>query len=198
MVANGDFALGTGSWALALSGTGNATWSIVGGAAYIDVTSAGSTLASIQLRQDGLKLVQGSQYVLEFDAWASAKRSIEARLGQAQTSGTSYEIASPSLTTTKQHFTYPFVMQNTTDLNARLMFNAGASTNDLYIDNVSVWMVAPGDFNRDRYVGFNDLSTFVGQWLRQGSGLTPDLNGDASVDFNDFKVLGDNWSGGGH
>jgi hypothetical protein len=198
MVANGDFALGTGSWTLALSGTGNATWSTVDGAAYIDVISAGTTLSSIQLRQDGLKLIQGSQYVLEFDAWASAARAMEARLGQAQTSGTSYEIASPSLTTTKRHFTYPFVMQYTTDLNARLMFNAGASANDLYIDNISVWMVAPGDFNRDRYVGFNDLSVFVGQWLRQGSGLTPDLNGDGSVDFNDFKMLGDNWSGGGH
>jgi hypothetical protein len=198
MAANGDFSLGTTSWTLALSGTGNATWSIVSGAANIHVVSAGTTLSSIQLRQDGLKLVQGSQYVLEFDAWASAKRAMEVRLGQAVTSGTSYEIASPSLTTTKQHFAYPFTMQNTTDLNSRLMVNAGASTYDVYVDNVSVWMVAPGDFNRDRYVGFNDLSVFAGQWLRQGSGLVPDLNGDASVDFTDFRILGENWSGGAH
>ena len=198
LTANGDFSLATNSWTLALSGTGNATWSPVTGAANIHIISAGTALSSIQLRQDGLKLVQGSQYVLEFDAWASARRSMEVRLGQALTSGTSYEIASPSLTTAKQHFSYAFTMQSTTDLNSRLMFNAGASAYDVYVDNVSVWMVAPGDFNRDRYVGFNDLSVFAGQWLHQGSGLTPDLNGDANVDFKDFKMLGDNWSGGMH
>ena len=198
LAANGDFALGTNSWALAKSGTGNATWSIVSGAACIQVTSAGTTLAGIQLRQDGLKLVQGSQYVLEFDAWAATKRSMEVRLGQAVTSGTSYEIASPSLTTTKQHFTYAFTMQSTTDLNSRLMFNVGASTYAVYIDNASVWMVAPGDFNRDRYVGFKDLLEFTGQWLRQGAGLAPDLNSDGGVDFTDFRILGENWAGGGH
>ena len=198
LAANGDFALGTNSWTLAKSGTGNATLGIVGGAANIHVISPGVVLSSIQLRQDGLKLVQGSQYVLEFDAWASAKRSMEARLGQAVTSGTSYAIASPLLTTNKQHFIYPFTMQYTTDLNSRLMFNAGASTYDVYLDNVSVWMLAPGDFNWDRSVGFNDLSVFAQQWLRQGSGLTPDLNGDASVNFTDFRMLGENWSGGAH
>ena len=195
MVANGDFALGTGSWTLAMSGTGNATWNIVSGAAYIHVTSPGSTLASIQLQQDGLKLVQGSQYVLEFDAWASAKRAIEAGLGQAQTFGTSYGIASPSLTTTKHHFTYPFVMQNTTDLNARLMFNMGAALGDIYLDNVSLFNAPPGDLNLDGRVDLLDLLPFTRDWLKQQSGLKGDLDGNGKVDFKDLGILGENWSG---
>jgi hypothetical protein len=198
MVVNGDFSLGTNSWIWTSSGTASATWSIVSGASYIHVISPGTLLSDIQLRQAGLKIVQGSQYVLEFDAWASAPRSMEVRLGQNQSPWTTYKVVAPSLTTVKQHFSYPFVMVNSTDLNARLMFNLGAATRDVYLDNVAVWMVAPGDFNLDRYVGFNDLSVFVGQWLRQGTGLTSDLNGDASVDFKDFKMLGDNWSGGAH
>ena len=98
--------------------------------------------------------------------------SMEVRLGQALTSGTSYKIASPSLTPTKQHFTYPFIMQNTTDLNARWC-STGGFTNDVYLDNVSVWMVAPGDFNRDRYVGFNDLSVFAGAMAAPGLRARP-------------------------
>lgn len=198
LVANGDFALGKGSWIWTVSGSASATWSIVSNAAYIQATSPGTALSNIQLRQAGLKLVQSNQYVLEFDAWSSASRSMEVRLGQDQSPWTAYKITTPSLTPANQHFSYAFVMANTTDLNARLMFNLGVSTKDVYLDNVSVWMLAPGDLNRDRYVGFNDLSVFLGQWLRQDPGLTPDLNGDGSVNFNDFKMLGDNWSGGMH
>ena len=75
---------------------------------------------------------------------------MEVRLGQNQSPGTTYKVVPPSLTTVKQHYSYAFVMANATDLNARLMFNLGASTRDVYLDNVAVWMVAPGDFNRDR------------------------------------------------
>jgi hypothetical protein len=86
-------------------------------------------------------------------------------------------------------------MQNSTDLNARLIFNLGASSIDVYLDNVSLFRVAPGDLNRDRYVNFTDLSAFTSQWLQQGAGLTSDLDGDGKVDFNDFGVLGADWSG---
>jgi hypothetical protein len=147
------------------------------------------------LRQAGLQLLQGKQYVLEFDAWAAARRSIEVRLGQNQSPWTSYKIVSPSLTATTQHFSYPFAMQNPTDLNARLMFNLGASAIDVYLDNVTLFRVAPGDFNRDRYVDFNDLAAFTSQWLQQGAGLTADLDGDGKVGFKDFGVLGADWSG---
>jgi hypothetical protein len=196
MVLNGDFALGTNSWIWTNSGTAAATWKITNGAAYIDITSPGTTLASIQLREAGVKLVQSNQYVLEFDAWSAAARLMEVRLGQNVSPFTSYKVISSSLTPIKQHFSYPFVMQNTTDLDARLMFNMGASSIDVYLDNVSLFAVAPGDFNRDRSVNLNDLSVFASQWLKQSSGLTPDLDGDGKVDFKDFEILGENWSGG--
>ncbi|HSU57268.1 MAG TPA: aryl-sulfate sulfotransferase [Candidatus Dormibacteraeota bacterium] len=196
MVINGDFSQGTNLWIWTNSGTANSTWSIVNGAGYMHPISAGTALSDIQVRQAGFKLVQGSQYVLEFDAWANATRSMEVRLALNQPPFTAYKIVSPSLTPAVQHFSYPFVMTNATDLNARLAFNLGASTRDVYLDNIAVWMVAPGDFNRDRHIGFSDLSTFVNQWLQQGSGLTSDLDTNATVDFKDFKMLGDNWAGG--
>ena len=195
MVVNGDFSQGTNSWTWTVGGSASAAWEITNGACFVHITSAGTLLSDIQLLQAGLYLSQGSEYVLEFDAWAAARRLVEARLGQNQSPWTMYKIASPLLTPSRQHFTYPFVMQNATDLNARLMFNLGASSIDVYLDNVSLFKVAPGDFNRDGAVNFIDLSVFTSQWLQQGSGITADLDGDGKVDFKDFGVFGADWSG---
>jgi hypothetical protein len=151
-------------------------------------------LANIQLKQAGLRLIQWKQYVLEFDAWADAPRYLEARLLMNQSPSSTYKVVTPSLTPTKQHFSYPFTMSFATDLNTRLAFNLGASAMDVYLDNISVYSVAPGDFNRDKTVNFNDLSVFASQWLKQITGSTADLNTDGKVDFQDFQKVGENWS----
>jgi hypothetical protein len=195
-VANPSFALGQTSWIWTVSGTGSATWNIVGGASYFDLVSPGSALSDIQLRQAGLKLIQGQEYVFEFDAWSAGPRTIEAKLGQDQSPYTGYKVAYPSLTPVRTHFKYPFVMQNATDLNTRVVFNLGGSAIDVYLDDITVFMVAKGDFDRDRCIGLDDLKTFTSQWLQQGSGFGADLNADLKVDFSDFSVLGENWPGG--
>jgi len=194
MVANGDFALGTDSWTLPLGGTATAALKLTNGAAYVNITNSGTALANIQLKQAGLRLIQWKQYVLEFDAWADAPRYLEARLLMNQPPSSTYKVVTPSLTPTKQHFSYPFTMSLATDLNTLLAFNLGASAMDVYLDNISVYSVAPGDFNRDKTVNFNDLSVFASQWLKQGAGSTADLNIDGKVDFQDFQKVGENWS----
>ena len=194
MVANGDFALGTDSWTLALGGTATAALKLTNGAAYVNITNSGTALANIQLKQAGLRLIQWKQYVLEFDAWADAPRYLEARLLMNQSPSSTYKVVTPSLMPTKQHFSYPFTLSFATDLNTRLAFNLGASAMDVYLDNISVYSVAPGDFNRDKTVNFNDLSVFASQWLKQSTGSTADLNIDGKVDFQDFQKVGENWS----
>ena len=121
---------------------------------------------------------------------------MEVRLQQQQSPSTSYYVADPSLTTTRQHFLYSLVMTNTTDLNAQLVFNMGAALGDIYLDNVSLFTPPAGDLNLDGRVDLLDLQMLTRYWLKQQSGLSPDLNGDGKVDFNDFGILGDNWSSG--
>ena len=194
MAANGDFALGTDSWTLTLGGTATAALKLTNGAAYVNITNAGTTLANIQLKQAGLRMIQGKQCVLEFDAWADAPRYLEARLLMNQSPSTTYKAVTPSLTPTKQHFSYPFTLSFSTDLNTQLAFNLGASATDVYLDNISVYSVASGDFNRDKTVNLNDLSVFASQWLKPGTGFAADLNTDGKVDFKDFQQVGENWS----
>jgi hypothetical protein len=196
MVSNGDFTLGTDSWTLAIGGSVAATWKITNAAAYIDITSPGTALANVQLGQAGMKLVQGSQYVLEFDAWAAAPRAMEARLLMNQSPSTAYKIATHSLTPVKKHFCCPFVMQSATDLNALLAFYLGASSIDVFLDNVSLFQVAPGDLNLDGRVDLLDLKSLAGDWLKAQSGLSTDLDGNGKIDLSDFGIFGENWSGG--
>jgi len=194
MVQNGDFSQGTASWIWTNNGTASATWSIQNGTSVVHIVSAGTALSDIQLRQAGLKLILGKKYVLQFDGWASVRRAFEVRLGQDQSPFTTYQVFTPTLTTTRQHFAYSFVMSYTTDLNTRLMFNLGAALGDIYLDNIVLFNSPPGDINSDGRVDLLDLKLLTGDWLKQQTGLGGDLNGNGTVDFNDFGILGENWS----
>jgi len=194
-VLNGDFSAATSSWSWAVSQTAGAEWHITNGISLVDLTNVVTQLSDVRLWQSGLKLLEGREHVLEFDAWALQPRAMEVRLGLNQPPSTTWKTLNPVLTPLPQHFTYPFVMTDATDLDARLTFHFGGSTRDVFLDNVTLWMVASGDFNRDRRVDLEDLAVFTSQWLRQGSELIADFNGDGRVDYRDYVIFAENWSG---
>ena len=88
-------------------------------------------------------------------------------------------------------------MQQPSDFSATLLFNLGASTADVYLDNISLFHPSPGDLNLDGRVDFLDLGILGGSWLKQQTGLPADLDANGQVDFNDFGILGGAWSIGG-
>ncbi len=196
MIQNGDFSQGTSSWTWTVSGGASAQWRITNGVSYFDITNGGSAVSSLQLRQVGLPLIQGKQYVFEFDAWAQGPRYIEAKVAQAVSPYVSYSGTwSPWLTPVLNHYRSVFTMQAASDFNASIVFNLGASTLDVYLDNVSLFSPAPGDFNMDRCVNYQDLAVLTGEWLKQQTNLLADLDANGRVDFKDFRLFGENWNG---
>jgi hypothetical protein len=164
MVQNGDFSAGTNGWTWVTANTGSGTFNVVTGACLIHITSAGTALTDLQLRQPGLKLIQGKQYVLEFDGSAvGGTHPIDVKLGQDQSPFGIYYTASPTLRTTPQHFTYGFTMTGATDLSARLMFNLGGLARDVVLANISL------------YMAYNSQVTVILQTLP--GGLTADVDG---------------------
>ena len=141
-----------------------------------------------------MPLILGNTYVLEFDAWSSGARYIEAKLQNSAASLTYSGTKTPALTPTKQHFRYIFTMQQTSDFGSMLAFNLGASTKPVYLDNVLLFNPPPGDLNMDGKVDLLDLKLMGTDWRKQQSGLTSDVDGNGKVDFADFGILGDNWS----
>lgn len=148
MLLNGDFSSGTNNWLFATNNTGVATFNVVTGACVIHFTSPGTLPTDIQLRQAGLKLIQGKQYYIAFDGnTVSGTHTIDLKLGQDQSPFGIYYTTSPTLMPVRQHFIYHFTMTSATDLNSRLMFNMGGLARDIVLDNVSVYMAYPSQVN---------------------------------------------------
>jgi len=196
MVQNGDFSQGTNFWIWTLSGGATAAWAIEGGVSHFYITNGTTTPANIQLKQTGYPIVQGRKYVFQFDAWASTPRYIQAMVAQDGPPNLDYSGASsPYLTPIPSHFRYVFTMNAATDFDADVLFNLGSSSADVFLDNVSLFNPPPGDINLDGRVDLLDLQLLTQDWMKQQSGLSTDLDGSGKVDFKDFGILGENWSG---
>ncbi|MBN1479497.1 aryl-sulfate sulfotransferase [candidate division KSB1 bacterium] len=142
LVDNGNFSNGQNSWDWLVRNGAQANWSIENSAAVISITNGGSNDHDIQLTQAGIALVQNREYDFEFDAWAAAPRTIEAKIAQNGGSFTDYsQVGLTALSRSKKRYTYRFRMQESTDMDARIVFNVGANTSDVSITNVSAKMV---------------------------------------------------------
>lgn len=122
-------------------GDGDATIEDIGGSNYakIDVTNAGSQSYSVQMIQL-TTLGKGRYYTLSFDAKASASRDVSVKLsGGADAGWTAYsDNYSMSLTDTVQSYEETFQMTAESDIAARLEFNLGLNTDDVWIGNVAL------------------------------------------------------------
>ncbi len=141
MSSNENMDVRTHDWYfLALSDFGGkAVSSNEGEGRRVKITNPGNQNYSVQLIQH-LPVAKGYSYKIQFDAKASAARKIAIKLGgDADNSWAVYSPEYyPELTTETKHFSYFFTMENDTDITARLEFNLGLDTNDVWIGNVSV------------------------------------------------------------
>ena len=76
---------------------------------------------------------------MSFDAYSVAPRAIIALVGKNSAPWTLYSGTQQfALTTSKQTFSYSFIMNAPTDIHSRLGFDIGASSADVYFDNVTL------------------------------------------------------------
>jgi len=149
LVTNGDFQTG-----VAAPWTGNAANPVdLGGGNYFNqanVSAAGAAYA-VNLSQEIL-LNNGTTYTLTFDAFTdtdTGSRTMLAGLGQT---GAPWEALTETvnLTPTSQTFTYTFTINYGDAVTDRVLFDMGADTGFVFIDNVSVQEFvdteAPTDF----------------------------------------------------
>jgi len=142
---NRDFVFnGTFSDSLQLAGwtlnknSGDGSLKLSDGKAEIEVTKKSSKASDIQVIQNGFHFEKGQGYKLTFDVSASANRTFEVNVEKDSNPFTSYlETAKTfDIGTEKKSFEIQFVMNEATDQNGRVAFNAGLSTGSVFIDNV--------------------------------------------------------------
>jgi hypothetical protein len=199
MVLNGDFSQQHNWWSWTVSPAAIAQWSIPEGVSHVTVASGGLYMTDINLSQLGMKLIQGKDYVLEYDAWADQPRLVEVNVFQGRSSGLNYsQLAPRTISPVPTRYRETFTVSDPSDLGARLVFAIGASDADVYLDNVSLVLAGHrlGDLNQDGCVNNQDLALLAGEWMQTGEGLVADLNGDRRVDFVDLEFMGQNWQQG--
>jgi hypothetical protein len=192
LVVNGDFSDGEDPWIFQVTDTAQAEWFIEDGISHHAISQPGSQIHNILMAQTEIPLHSGQEYILGFDAWSDLlPRQIESHIYGNFTNDSSPWVT--TITPTRTHYQYSFTISKT-DFNAVLVFRTGASTSDVYMDDIVVFAVAPGDFDKDGTVKLNDFAVMASQWQMTGSGLTADLDGNDSVNIEDLFIFTGNWS----
>ena len=138
-VFNGSFSdsLKLAGWKLNSYG-GEGTLKYSDGAAEINVTSVAENAYGVQMIQNGIHYEKGESYKLTFEAYATQARTLEVNVEKDTDPWTSYlgEAKTFDVGTEKKTFEVEFVMNEDTDENGRVSFNAGLFTGSIFIDNV--------------------------------------------------------------
>ncbi|MBD3322079.1 MAG: cellulase family glycosylhydrolase, partial [Chitinivibrionales bacterium] len=137
ILTNGDFSSGRDSWGYGVwSATGQADFAVVDESFHAMVIEPAPETWNIQLIQSDLALQAGEDYYLSFDARGTSGKSLSVSLMNSA-DYSSYGGTSTTLSSTYQKVsTCISIQQSRSD--GQLAFSFGASTGELYIDNVKL------------------------------------------------------------
>jgi hypothetical protein len=141
MVINGDFSDGFNYWDFYVEQSEASADHLINQnqELEIQIVSGGSLTWHVQALYPNLVLIEGSEYLFEFDAYASQNRYIQAELEKNGEPWINYSKMGISYITQElQHFSHQFVMEEPTEFNARIVYNLGGENTDVFIDNVSL------------------------------------------------------------
>tara|TARA_B100000787_G_scaffold138055_1_gene106901 strand:+ start:765 stop:2771 length:2007 start_codon:yes stop_codon:yes gene_type:complete len=136
LLTNGDFESGSDSWLVGVDDSSAAPVVTVAGNTYysVNVTSAGQPY-TVNTSQK-VEIIEGNTYTLTFDAWSDADRTFFAGIGLSNSPWTN-KTESVSITATRTSYKYTYVA-NFGASDARVLFDLGAETGLVNIDNVSL------------------------------------------------------------
>lgn len=138
-IDNGDFFNADSFWNFVTLSAAQATGTIIDGAYNVSITNGGNDVWDIYLGQTGINIESGKEYTVSFDGYAADSRTVSVLVGKNSAPWTVYHAPQIfSLTTSKQTFTYTFVMNESSDNQSRFGFDIGGSAIDVFIDNVRV------------------------------------------------------------
>lgn len=139
LIVNSDFSDNTTDWIFFTQGNGYGTGTVENGEYHVNIDYGGTEYFHVQVIQESFPIIEGRNYIFEFDAYADAQRIIEPRIAQNGGNYTCYSKTSAIvISKQKRHYQYEFTMTDPSDDQARLVLNCGGSEIDCYFDNIVV------------------------------------------------------------
>ena len=141
VVENGDFSEGFTYWQWNVdTNIADAKWEIDStGILQFQINDGGIDFEDVQMYYPNIRLLEEREYIFEFDAYAIDDRIIEAEIQKMTEPYTKFSrIGYTLLTKDNTHFEFRFIMDLPNELSAAIVFNAGNSNHDIFIDNVSL------------------------------------------------------------
>ncbi|MBN2088196.1 carbohydrate binding domain-containing protein [candidate division KSB1 bacterium] len=138
-VKNADFSAGDSEWTLNSFSPAIAAGSVIEGEYAATITNGGVNIWDVHVGQAGFTIEKGKEYTLSFDAYAAAPREIFPLVGKNSDPWTVYnDNENVQLSIHRRTYAFSFTMQEPTDPQARLGFDIGASSDDVFLDNVFI------------------------------------------------------------
>lgn len=171
-ITNGEFSVAEDlsddvDWKFLTAEGGKGSAKIENKEIVISTTEAGKQDYSIQLVQPNLPIRKGGTYMVSFDAYADAARTMKVDVSAPDRSFARYLADTDAdLTTQKQTYTYTFKMEKADDANGRLEFNLGktASTAAVHITNVKVTWDEKRDTGNEKTILADGNSVYNGSF----------------------------------
>ncbi len=141
---------GKSNWAVYKESGGAYTLAEENGELALTVLDRGKVNYAVQLNQPTIKLYQGGVYRFSFDVRSTVDRYIEGMIQLDKPDYRSYVWMGCNVTTEMQTFEKEFVMEEETDIMAKLCFNCGVEEehdpadlpeHTLYFDNVTLELI---------------------------------------------------------
>lgn len=169
-------------WSFRVGDGGAATAANDNDAMKLSVSSGGTATYAVQLIQHPVPLELGQRYRLTFDAKSSTARNMEVKLSSGGEGGWSdYAASGFALDSSWQQQQFDFTMYSYTHPTARIEFNVGAGTGDVWLDNIKLVKIDAGDMtNRPplsdgNYIYNGEFNQGLGslafwEWQQSGNG----------------------------
>jgi aryl-phospho-beta-D-glucosidase BglC (GH1 family) len=134
-----NFSTNTNNWNLNVQSSATANFVLKENAANIEIKKASTDGWHVQFVKNDIPLKKGKRYLVGFVAKADADISITNYVGQASGSYGAYSSYKGfTVTRTESNFTYSFVMNSADDPKARIVFDLGLKTGNIFFKNIKI------------------------------------------------------------
>ena len=139
LVENSDFSRGDSGWTFSKWGGAEGGAVVVNDEIAITIETVGEFGYNAQLFTKGLDLSSGMSYVVSFNARAESDYELSMNVGLNQDPWTTYSgYQNFSVETEMKTFSFEFTMGDTSDRDARIVFDVGTVVGSIYFDDISV------------------------------------------------------------